>query len=494
MSARMQVRSLEQRAARRILSTDYRLLDTDTVHELAERLLKTIRKLELIKPGDRVAAAVSGGADSVALLLLLRELRAELGIVLSVAHVNHKLRGEESGADERFVADLAQRHSLELHSKAAPLSPTQNSGIEAAARELRYDVFRQVARENRVSKIATAHTLDDQAETVLLRMLRGTGIRGLSAIHPRLVLSTLEDEQGRAFGEVVRPLLTFRRAELQDFLRQQHQPWREDSSNRDLSFLRNRVRHRLLPALHENFGSSAIHNLADLAEIARAEEEHWKLAHPEIRVQADFIEIARLLSLPLASQRRLIRAWLETRAPKAGVSFRLIEDLLNLALSAAGKTLELPFGYRVRRTRDRLCLEPPGDRLPKDEYEYSLPVPGEVEVPELSILVQAAVVDPGTVPESERDFLLDPSRLPDKLTVRNWRPGDRFWPAHSKELKKVKDLLNDRHITGLEKTLWPVIASGAEDLVWMRAFPVPARLQPPAGSSRALQIREVALP
>jgi tRNA(Ile)-lysidine synthase len=252
------------------------------------------------------------------------------------------------------------------------------------------------------------------------------------------------------------------------------------------------MRHTLLPALNENFGSSSIHNLADLAEIARAEEEHWRLVHPEIRVPTDSIEIAPLLSLPLASQRRLIRAWLETHAPKAGVSFRLIEDLLNLALSAAGKTLELPIGYRVRRTRDRLCLEPPGDRSPKDEYEYSLPVPGEVEVPELSILIQAAVVDPRTVPDSERDFLLDPSRLPDTLTVRNWRPGDRFWPAHTKERKKVKDLLNDRHITGPEKKLWPVLVA-AGDPVWMRAFPVPASLQPSAGSSRALQIREVAL-
>ena len=462
------------------------------MHELNERLLKTIRKQDLIKPGERVAVAVSGGADSVALLLLLLDLRSELGIVLSVAHVNHKLRGEESDADERFVAELAQQHRLELHSTAAPLPPTQNSGVEAAARKLRYDFFRQIARENRVSKTATAHTLDDQAETVLLRLLRGTGIRGLSGIHPRLILSEAGNKQERPLGEVVRPLLTFRRAELQDFLRQQRQTWREDSTNLELSFLRNRVRHTLLPALNENFGSSTIPNLADLAEIARAEEEHWKLAHPEIHVQTDSIDIATLLSLPLASQRRLIRAWLETHAPAAGVSFHQIEDILNLALSSAGKTLDLPSDYQVRRTRDRLCLEPSDARLLKGQYEYSLQIPGEIEVPELSARMQAAVVDPRTVPESEQDCLLDPDRLPQALKIRNWRPGDRFWPAHTKEAKKVKDLLNDRHITGPEKQLWPVIASGA-DLVWMRSFPVPASLQPPAGSSRGLQIREVAV-
>ena len=193
------------------------------MHVLAERLLKTIRKQESIRAGDRVAVAVSGGADSVALLRLLLELRGELGIVLSVAHVNHKLRGAESDEDERFVAQLARQHGLDLHVCEGPvdgsLRSESGSGIEAAARELRYGFFRQLAREDRVAKIATAHTLDDQAETVLLRIFRGTGIRGLSGIHPRIVF----EEQGRAFGEVVRPLLGFRRAALQEFLRERGQ-------------------------------------------------------------------------------------------------------------------------------------------------------------------------------------------------------------------------------------------------------------------------------
>jgi tRNA(Ile)-lysidine synthase len=251
------------------------------VHELAERLLKAIRKQESIRAGDRLAAAVSGGADSVALLCLLLELRAELGIVLSVAHVNHKLRGEEADEDERFVAQLARQHGLELHVCEAPVDGNQIFGIEAAARELRYGFFRQLAREGRVTKIATAHTLDDQAETVLLRIFRGTGIRGLSGVHPRIVF----EEQGRAFGELVRPLLGFRRAALQEFLREQGQSWREDSSNRDIAFLRNRVRHRLLPTIGKEFGEAAIEHMGELAEIARAEEEHWGCGHPEVRGQ-----------------------------------------------------------------------------------------------------------------------------------------------------------------------------------------------------------------
>src|ERR1039457_7054890 len=238
-----------------------------------------------MRPGDRVAAAVSGGADSVALLGLLMELRAELGIVLSVAHVNHKLRGEESEGDARFVAELARQHGLQLHTCDAPVDVKKGPGIEAAARELRYSFFRQLAREggmtNIRTKIATAHTFDDQAETVLLRIFRGTGIRGLSGIHPRIVF----EEQGLAFAEVVRPLLGFRRTALTEFLRDCGQGWREDSSNRDIAFLRNRVRHRLLPLIAREFGEAAIEHMGELAENARAEEEHWQRGHPEIAPQ-----------------------------------------------------------------------------------------------------------------------------------------------------------------------------------------------------------------
>src|SRR5208337_4528854 len=302
-----------------------------------------------------LAVAVSGGADSVALLCLLLELRAELGIVLSVAHVNHKLRGEESDEDERFVTQLAEQHGLELHVSAAPVRRNHRpgkgseigsgigSGIEAAARELRHGFFRQLAREGRVTKVATAHTLDDQAETVLLRIFRGTGIRGLSGIHPRIVF----EEQGHAFGELLRPLLGFRRAALQEFLRERGQSWREDSSNRDIAFLRNRVRHRLLPMIGEEFGEAAIEHMGELAEIARAEEEHWERVHPEVRgkcggpgdetrqaVSLQGLAVGPLLALPLAAQRRLVRGWLETQAPDLSISFRLIEEALELARGA----------------------------------------------------------------------------------------------------------------------------------------------------------------
>jgi len=484
------------------------------VHGLTERLLKTIRKRHSIRAGDRLAVAVSGGADSVALLCLLLELRAELGIVLSVAHVNHKLRGEEADEDERFVAKLARQHGLELHACEAPVNGKRSSGkssgvtsgIEAAARELRYGFFRQLAREGRVTKIATAHTLDDQAETVLLRIFRGTGIRGLSGIHPRIVF----EEQGHAFGELVRPLLSFRRAALQEFLRERGQNWREDSSNRDTAFLRNRVRHRLLPMIGEEFGEAAIEHMGELAEIARAEEEHWERAHPEIRGQGGGAEtrlaaslpglaVAPLLTLPLAAQRRLVRVWLEMNAPNLTISFRLIEEALELARGApnrgaAGKKVELPGGWNLRRGRQELLLElePSSGRGEAADYQYALALPGAVEVRELGARIEARVVDVGDVPEDERGGLLDLARMPKEVLIRNWRAGDRFWPAHTAATKKVKELLSDRHATGVEKKLWPVAVAKGCGLIWMRGFAVPAALRAPARASKAIWIREIA--
>jgi tRNA(Ile)-lysidine synthase len=496
------------------------------VHGLAERLLKTIRRQQSIHAGDRLAVAVSGGADSVALLCLLLELRAELGIVLSVAHVNHKLRGEEADEDERFVAKLARQHGLELHTRDAPVDGSNTSGItsgiEAAARELRYVFFRQLAREGRATKIATAHTLDDQAETVLLRIFRGTGIRGLSGIHPRIVF----EEQGHAFGELVRPLLSFRRAALQEFLRERGQSWREDSSNRDIAFLRNRVRHRLLPMIGEEFGEAAIEHMGELAEIARAEEEHWERVHPEVQGQGGDAEsagdryepqpaaclpglaVAPLLSLPLAAQRRLIRAWLEMNAPNLTISFRLIAEVLELARGslrgssnrrAAGRKLELPGGWSLlRRNSPRgrpellLEMEPFGGRGEAADYQYALAVPGAVEVPELGARIEAQLVDADGVPEAERGELLDMARMPKEVLIRNWRAGDRYWPSHTAATKKVKELLADRHAIGAEKKLWPVAAAKGGGLIWMRGFAVPAAFRAPAGVAKAIWIREIA--
>src|SRR5438477_11694775 len=221
------------------------------VQTLAQSVLHYIRRNQLLKAGDRVGVAVSGGADSVALLRLLLELRKELGIVLSVVHFNHKLRGLEADADEQFVADLASRNKLEFRCESGDVTAcaaTKRLSLETAGRKMRYGFFNQLLAEGRVNRVVTAHTLDDQAETVLLKVVRGAGTRGLAGIYPQLSVSSSPfsvDRQSsvagrQVCGSIIRPLLRVRRKELEAYLFAEGQRWREDSSNRDLRHARHR--------------------------------------------------------------------------------------------------------------------------------------------------------------------------------------------------------------------------------------------------------------
>src|SRR5262249_32174373 len=217
---------------------------------------------EFSRPGDRVAVAVSGGADSVALLLLLLELREGLGIVLSVVHFNHQLRGKASATDEKFVAMLAAKHKLEFHSTSADVAKQakkEQANLEDAARRSRYDYFRSLVDSGVCTRIADAHTADDQAETVLAHILRGTGLAGLGGIHP-------------VAGPVVQPLLTFPRSELLAFLRHKNHSWREHVTNRDTKRMRARFRKNLLPLLENQFQPAIVGHLATLADLAREDE------------------------------------------------------------------------------------------------------------------------------------------------------------------------------------------------------------------------------
>jgi tRNA(Ile)-lysidine synthase len=509
-------------------------------------MLHQVRFEEFLRAGERVGVAVSGGIDSVALLRLLVELDPELGVVVSVVHFNHQLRGAASDADQEFVAGLAREYGLEFYGAcgdAARLAAGEHSGVEAAARELRYGFFRRLLGSGEASefeaspppagalnKIVTGHTLDDQAETVLMRMIRGTGLRGLGGIYPRIVVG---DEDGESQGEIIRPLLGIRRRELEQYLKDLKQPWREDSSNADYRFTRNRVRSMVLPLLEREFNPAVAESLAELAEIARDEQDYWEneisgwlgtvvqwsqpewtRGLPEFGEARSLVQIQTassgaidaksldpellqrleepgpalmnasvsrpwLLTEPRAVQRRVIKAVSE----EAGVplEFKHIEEILRFAAEDGppGKELSLPLGWKVVREAEAIVFVTPDlrgqERIP--DYEYSLPLPGRVVVAELGTVIEAIRSNFGARLEGyNSDQLLRADLLPGPLSVRNWRAGDRFWPAHTKVPKKIKELLQERHVAQPQRRLWPVVAT-ANEIVWMRGFPVPARLR-----------------
>ena len=551
------------------------------MHPLALSLLSHIRQEELLHAGERVGVAVSGGIDSVALLRLLVQLRGELGIVLSIVHFNHKLRGEESDGDEQFVADLALEHDLEFLSDSddvAEHASRESVSVETAARGLRYGFFRYLLGEggpqglkpasflssggaperralSKLDKIVTGHTLDDQAETVLMRLIRGTGVTGLSGIYPRI---PIESDDGEVSGEIVRPLLATRRRELEQFLKDIGQRWREDSTNADHAFTRNRLRKLVVPLLEKEFNPSVAENLTELADIARGEEEYWdnevagwmgtavhwsepdwararaktselvqiggfgdglgpnipsaratsarEMVHPEMGhpdsgdtdlqskidrapwlVANASVSRPWFLSETVAVQRRVVKAIGE----HAGVplEFKHVEEILRFAAveGLTGRELSLPLGWKLVRHAEELLFVTPDLREEQllHDYEHELPVPGSAALPETGSVIEAHRVPADTVAEYNPDRLLDTDSLPGPLRVRNWRAGDRFWPAHTKSPKKVKELLQERHVAQPERGLWPVVLSG-DEIVWVRGFDTHAKYGAKAGHDAVL--------
>ena len=302
----------------------------------------------MLRPGMRLAVAVSGGADSVALLRTLVDAAPEIGLVLSVAHVHHGIRGAEADADAEFVSTLAAQHGLAFHRRDVDVPAAareKRETLEEAGRKLRYAWFEELLATGLADAVATAHTLDDQAETVLHKLLRGAWTEGLSGIHPVLTHSR---------GAILRPFLDVRRAEIETWLTAIGQPWCEDATNADRSHTRNRLRHDLLPALAA-YNPQIGTQLANLATLARDEDAYWhaelarilpqlllpgkpvrgggRAASTDPNESSIALEIERLPA-PTAVRRRILRA----AARQLGVALNFEQTERLLAMCGANPT------------------------------------------------------------------------------------------------------------------------------------------------------------
>jgi tRNA(Ile)-lysidine synthase len=409
------------------------------------------------------------------------------------------LRGRASDADEAFVAKLAAKHGLEFHSasiEVAKKAKDERANLEDAARRARYDYFRSLVESGNCTRIAVAHTSDDQAETVLAHILRGTGLAGLGGIHP-------------VAGPVIRPLLSVRRSELRRFLRAQKQTWREDATNRDTKRMRARIRRKLLPLLEKQFQPGIVEHLATLAELAREDEEFLNaLAEARVRLviqdqdnrarigAADLFQVERrkdfnaentedteFAEKKKALSTRMVRRIVEKVKPRAGqLGARHVDAVLQLARSGQnGSSLALPGGVEVRKERDALVFhavekgEGRTSRSAQREYEYKIDLAkgnAEVNVAELGCVFRFRVIDwpPKRGETSSKDgAVLDRDRLRFPMVLRNWRPGDRLRPQGHRSAHKLKRLLNEKHVSRWERDGWPVLTSGG-DLAWARGL------------------------
>jgi tRNA(Ile)-lysidine synthase len=447
--------------------------------ELAENLDRVLRKQHPLRPGERVGVAVSGGADSIALLRLLLELREELGIVLAVVHFNHKLRGQSSERDERFVRRLARKYGLEFFVAREDIggrAKRERRNVEEIARRARYAFFEKLGKEELLTRVAVAHSADDQAETVLAHILRGTGISGLRGIHPEA-------------GIVFRPLLGIRRSQLRRYLKILGQDWREDATNRDTKRTRARIRQKLLPLLEKQFNVGVVEHLCQLAALA-GEDEKFLEAHvykwlkkwsKQTSTEA-IVDLSALRQLPRAQQTRALRMIVDGAKSRAGQLGREhVEALIELAeAQESGKRIQLPGGVEVRRERELLRFgatdQSDRSRSPTRGDRFAYPIDLEAEncqlrLVELSCLLHFRVIDWAAEGRENKltGAVLDRSRLMAPLVVRNWEPGDAIHPQGHQKAHKVGRLLNEKSISRWQKLQWPVLTSGGK-LAWVRGL------------------------
>ncbi len=453
---------------------------------LDQKIKKTIQKYKLLRPGDTVLVAVSGGPDSVCLLAALHALSEELSISLQVAHLDHMFRGRESADEALFVAKLAERLGLPSTIEAvdaAALCRERGLSVQAGAREARYAFLSRTAERTGASRIATGHTATDQAETVLLRLLRGAGGAGLSGIPPMR-------------GPFIRPLIETTREEVLERLTRSGLSFMTDPSNAKPLYTRNRIRLELMPLLKQ-FNPRIVETLAAEAALFKDENEALDLS-VETAVQAitekqgDGFVVRRgaFLALHPAIRRRLLRRLAEALAEGlSGLSWVQVDEALQFMSAApTGRTMRLPAALTIERTYERFLIGPPTATAP---FDYPLAVPGRTAVPECGIEVEALLCsDPETLLDANYYWqaLFDYDKMCLPLRVRSRRPGDRFHPAGlGGKSKKLQDLLVDAKVPRHQRDAVPLLCSGAE-LLWVMGMRLDQRFLAQAGTRQRLLV------
>ncbi len=458
---------------------------------MKERVARTLLRRGMLEAGRRIGVAVSGGADSVALVEVLAELAPEFGLELSVIHLNHCLRGAAADEDQRFVEALAAKCGLRYHVRAVDVAAeaaARGDNLEQAARRERLAFFRSLIESGAMDRVATAHTRSDQAETVLYRILRGSGPAGLAGILP-------VTREG-----LIRPLIDVPREDVLTWLGERGSAWREDESNRDTHFARNRLRIEVLPRLRAEFNPRLDEALAGLAEVSRAEEEYWKNSLPAYRLLDGVlvVEAREFTDADEAVARRRVRVALAAvKGDLRGFEFAHVERVLALAASRQGSgRVQLP-GVDVFRSFEWIRFAPAGfDYGIERNFELPAAVPSEAVFPDgtrialrLEEKSHSSGCDTVRMALDWRKVLEFQELQGDRLAWRNWQPGDRYRSVASAAAENLKTQFERARVPLWERRRWPVLTCGNE-ILWTRRFGPAWAFAASNGSGRVLDIRD----
>jgi tRNA(Ile)-lysidine synthase len=443
------------------------------------KIKKTIADHKMIEPGDCVLLGVSGGPDSVVLLQSLFALKDELGIELAVAHLNHSARGEESDRDAEFVRDLGEALQIRTQAEKIDVAAHQAStkgSFQETARHLRLEFFQKMMRQMDANKIALGHTLDDQAETVLMNLLRGSGLKGIGGMSP-------------VRHPYIRPLFDCSRSEIMDFLKDKKIPYCRDSSNEKSDYLRNRIRLELIPFLQEKYNPRITENLFEASGIFRADNDYLKTLEDQEfkRAVSKFeknetltMDIERFTVLPLALKRRLVRKGIESiKGDLRRISFFHIQEVLHLFEKAQkGKCIGLPDNLEILCLGDRVEFKRIHESAPSilssDEGQSSgwikpLIIPGETSVEKAGLTLKAEIIDSADtgVSGSADQAFLDFDKTGGDIRVRFFQAGDRLKPLGMNGTKKLKSLFIDEKVPQEIRSTIPILTTGDNDIIWV---------------------------
>lgn len=466
---------------------------------LLQQIIRCVRRYHLFRRGEHVLLCVSGGADSMALLTALHELAPKIGIRLSVCHLNHRLRGHDADEDERFVRRAAARLGIKCvvaRPDVSRLARERGQSLEMAGREARYDFFARASRSLGCDCVATAHTADDQAETILLRLARGTSARGLRGI-PRAT-----SWKG---VRITRPLRDLDRKSIVRFLERRGIGWREDASNRDTSLQRNLVRHEVIPFLESKLNPRLRQALLRLGDISEDENE-W-LEELSSRILAECSASApgeprsreiiceKINFHPAAARRRVLRQWLLSAGVRhQALDFETMERLDRLLTSRrASESATLEGGWKVRRECGRIKAD-------REDVEHIEPYSARVRVPGRTILPSqglkiTATMGKGFVGEKPAAIGSFPARAwlsaaawrRRKIVVRSWKPGDRMSPHGMSGSKKVQDIFVDMKVPSRLRHRIPLFECGGE-IIWLTGYRIARGWEVAGQSARSLHL------
>lgn len=447
------------------------------------KVKKYINEQGLIKPGELVIAGVSGGPDSMVMLDLLNRLRSRLSFELVVAHLNHGLR-PEAEAEENFVRQYCENLKIPFYSRqlnVEEIALREKKSLEEAGRDSRYRFFAELAWELGASRIATAHHQDDNAETLLLNIIRGSGIKGLRGIRP-------------VNGKIIRPLLCVDRSEIENYLLENSIPYCVDQSNYSSDYLRNRIRLELLPLLKENYNPRMVDSLNQLADIAGLENEAMQLETARlgkelvIEKTADeiILNAEGILQLHPAFQRRLILMTLAALQGESGWDWNDVEQIRTLLdKSGSSKSLQLKKGIRVKKIYQQIVFSLKKNR--KSRFNYLITVPGQLFIPEIGREITFSLLQQENFKPEPGDFYLDYDKIKGELYLRSRRPGDLFWPRGMQGKKKIKDFFIDLKVPQEERDLIPLLAG--EEIYAVVGFRVSQKVTVDSDTRRILLIK-----